>query len=234
MSFLRRKPAAAPPEPADWRPQAYSRGSFRSIKDPIIEPSWGGVRVIARVGHGPDGRVSVTLTDDDGVDATAEFDTTARALGEAALAEELILDGYLTIEPTQPSEGVGEAPLRGPSASAMVGHMFVGGRLARERGPAPGPRLDPERPIAFVAIDMLLIDGTRVVDLPLIERKRLLDGALAQGELVRITPYVRPPIGSFMATWRALGFRELVFKSANGRYHPDGQPGEWATAPMRR
>jgi ATP-dependent DNA ligase len=231
MPFLRRKPAAPPPEPPDWRPQAYSHGNFRSIKDPIIEPGWGGVRVMARVTPGAEGAVTVTLTDDDGLDATTEFEETARAIGEAALAEELILDGYLTIEPTQPSEGVGDTLARGPSTGRMVGHMFVGG-LSRED--APVPRLDPNRPIAFVAVDLLLIDGTGVVDLPLIERKRLLDGALAQGELVRITPYVRPPIGSLMATWHNLGFRVLVYKSANGRYHPDGQPGEWATAPMRR
>jgi ATP-dependent DNA ligase len=231
MPLLRRKPATRPPEPADWRPQAYSHGSFRSIKDPIIEPSWGGVRVIARVGREEDGSVTVTLTDDDGDDATAEFQSIAHAIGAAALADELILDGYLTIEPTQPSEGAGETIVQGPSTRRMVGHMFVG-NLAREQESVP--RLDPGRPIAFVAIDLLLIDGTSLVDVPLIERKRLLDGALAQGELVRITPYVRPPVGSFMATWHSLGFRELVFKSANGRYRPDGQPGEWATAPMRR
>ena len=40
------------------------------------------------------------------------------------------------------------------------------------------------------------IDGSRLLDLPLLERKRLLDGALEPSELVRITPFVRPPIGT--------------------------------------
>ena len=37
-------------------------------------------------------------------------------------------------------------------------------------------------------------------------------------------------IGSFALTWRALGFRELAFKPANGRYCPTGEPSDWATA----
>jgi len=68
-----------------------------------------------------------------------------------------------------------------------------------------------------VAVDLLSIDGSNLIDIPLLERKRLLDSASSR-RVVRITPYVRPPIGSFALTWRALGFQELAYKPANGRY----------------
>ena len=230
MPFLQRKAEPPLPAPADWRPQAFARRSFRDIDNPIVEPGWSGLRVIARVGRGPDGAATVTLTDEDGVDATNEFEAIARAIGQAALADELILDGYLTVEPTQPTEGLGEPVTMAPPRGQLVSRMFVGGRI---RMPEPERKLDPERPIAFVAVDLLLIDGTGLVDLPLVERKRLLDGALLVDELVRITPYVRTPIGSLASSWHAQGFRELVYKSANGRYHPTGHPGDWAVARIK-
>ena len=59
-----------------------------------------------------------------------------------------------------------------------------------------------------------------------------LDVTLKVGNLVRITPYVRPPIGSLALTWHALGFRELAFKAGNGRYIPTGEPSDWALAPI--
>jgi hypothetical protein len=42
-----------------------------------------------------------------------------------------------------------------------------------------------------------------------------------------VTPYVRPPLGSYAATWRGLGFAEVVYKSANSRYYPAGQNDDW-------
>ena len=37
--------------------------------------------------------------------------------------------------------------------------------------------------------------------------------SLEQEELVRITPFIRPPLGSFVATWRSAGFGGLAFGS---------------------
>jgi ATP-dependent DNA ligase len=109
---------------------------------------------------------------------------------------------------------------------------FVGvhprsGELAR-----PGRPPDSDRPVAFVAVDLLSIDGTSLIDVPLLERKRLLDGVLHQGELVRITPFVRPPGGTFIATWLASGLRGLAYKAANSRYLPGDRNDDWASAPM--
>jgi ATP-dependent DNA ligase len=112
----------------------------------------------------------------------------------------------------------------------MMAQMFVGDRVVQAT--AKKHHLDPDRPIAFVAVDLLSVEGTNLLDVPLLERKRLLDGALEAGEIVRITPFVRPPLGTFVATWRSLGFEDLAYKSANSRYHPSGSNEEWALVPM--
>jgi ATP-dependent DNA ligase len=231
MPPLRRKAdPALPTDPAEWRPQAFGNKGSRSIADPIIEPNWGGVRVLARVGRGPDGSPAVTLTDEDGLDSTAEFAEVAQAIAAAALTDELVLDGYLTVEPTQDTTGLDMRVMEPPTKGQFLTQMIVGGRF---RGPEPKRHLDPERPIAFVAVDLLLIDGSSLIDLPLLERKRLLDTALEAGNLVRITPFVRPPVGSLALTWHAQGFRELAYKPANGRYHPGGGQSDWVVVPIR-
>ena len=59
-------------------------------------------------------------------------------------------------------------------------------------------------------------------------------GSVAEGELVRWTPFVREPLGSFLASWRAQGFGALAYKSANSRYTPGIPNQAWATASIPR
>jgi len=226
MPFLRSR--AQPTVPAsvdDWRPQRYGRG-IRDVKDPIVEPSWGGVRVLARLEFG-----RIRFFDEDGVDCTEEFVGVADALAAAARSDDLILDGFLTVEPTQPSMGTRPAEPEAPGTGAMMANMLVGERVAGRR-PPQRRHLDTDQPIAFVAIDLLRIDDTQLVDLPLLERKRLLDGALSVGDLIRITPYIRPPVSTFATTWRGMGFEEIAYKGANSRYFPAGQNDDWSIAPI--
>lgn len=65
-------------------------------------------------------------------------------------------------------------------------------------------------------------------------RKRLLDSALAEGELVRRTMVGRPPLERWFARWRALGIEEVIVKAANGRYRPGAVSADWAVAPIPR
>jgi ATP-dependent DNA ligase len=191
------------------------------MRDPIIEPGWSGVRVLARFEDG-----HTVFSDEDGVDCTAEFARVAEAITAAALAGQLILDGFLTVEPTQLVAGTPTHEIEAPSSGQMMTQFIVGSHVAR--AVAPQRQLDPDRPIAFVAVDLLEIDGSPLLDVPLLERKRLLDGSLRQGELVRITPFVRPPIDSFLATWRGLGFQALAYKAPNSRYTPDAATDDWS------
>jgi bifunctional non-homologous end joining protein LigD len=218
--FQRKAQPDPPPDADDWRPQRFGRGGHRG-GDVIIEPGWGGVRVLARF----DG-ATTHFTDEEGIDCTPEFDEVAAAVTESVLAEELILDGYLTVEPTQVVTGKPLVEIEAPTAGQMMSQMLAGNRIARPA--APKRQLEPDRPIAFVAVDLLRLDGTPLLNVPLLERKRLLDGSLKPADRVRITPYIRPPIGSFMSTWRGLGFRELAYKAANSRYLPDVRNDDWS------
>jgi ATP-dependent DNA ligase len=188
------------------------------------------VRVIVRVGPTPEGSPAATVFDEDGADSTAEFAELAQAIASAADAAELVLDGYLTVEPTQITGTVGTDLVSTPTPSQVLQQFVVG---IRRHQSDPRPQLDPERPIAFVAVDLLLIDGQSLIDLPLLERKRLLETALKANAVVRITPYVRSPVGSLAMTWHAQGFRELVYKPANGRYRAAGEPSDWVVVPIR-
>jgi ATP-dependent DNA ligase len=222
--FRRADPPEPPPDPNDWRPQRFGHG-VRSMRDVIIEPSWGGVRALARF----DGS-HTRFVDDGGVDCTDEFAEVAEAVTAAARAGELIVDGFLTNEPTQVVAGKPLAEVQAPTSGQMMAGWIAGNRIARRAGPQR--RLDSDRPVAFVAVDLLSIDGTGLLDSPLLERKRLLDGALEPAELVRITPFVRPPIGSFIGTWRGMGFGALAYKVANGRYAPDARNDGWSIVQM--
>lgn len=225
MPIFGRKSAPEPPaNPDDWRPQRFGRG-FRAIREAIVEPSWEGVRVLARLSGG-----QTRFTDEEGVDCTDEFAAVASAVAAAALAGDFIVDGFLTVEATQIVAGRPMAGIQTPAKGQVMTQWIAGSRAVRSS--PPERHLDPERPIAFVAVDLLSIDGARLLDVPLLERKRILDGALAPTELVRITPFVQAPGGSFINTWRGLGFRELAYKAVNGRYTPDLRNNDWSILPM--
>jgi len=190
-----------------------------------VEPRWSGVRVLA---HFADRQA--TFVDEDGEDCTAEFADVATALSGAAGADDLILDGWLTVQATQPGSTDPDNGVDAPSAGAMMMQMMVGSRILRAS--PPKHRLDPNTPIAFVAIDLLRVDGTALLDVPLLERKRLLESCVRPEGLIRVTPFVRHPIGSFVATWRGMGFDGLVYKSANSRYLPGAANNDCTSVPM--
>ena len=47
----------------------------------------------------------------------------------------------------------------------------------------------------------------------------------SESDLVRRGAYVRPPIDTWVGSWRALGFNGLTYKAANSRYRPGRRQG---------
>jgi bifunctional non-homologous end joining protein LigD len=144
------------------------------------------------------------------------------------------LDGYLTHQATIAASAAGLGGVDVPSAGELTAQMFLGRRARRKELVAEADAIAAveyaDSPLAFVAVDLLEIDGTTLLDVPLLERKRLLESIVVQGELLRIGAYVRPPVDAWLGTWRSLGFFDVAYKAANGRYTP-GRPSEtWATA----
>ena len=206
------------------------------IADPVCEPLWGGRRVLVEVADG-----GVEIRGTDGV-AVEGYDALRAAIADAIYADELLIDGSLLPAPLRDTEGarirVGLDAVKTPTE--RVKHIFIGESPLtgkREalavaddaRVPAPG-----DEPAALVAADLLWIDGQSLLDVPLLERKRVLESAVDERELVRRSMVVRPPVETWFAQWRALGFEELTYKAANGRYRPGTLADDWTVIVMPR
>ncbi|MEZ0240719.1 MAG: hypothetical protein ACAH65_07980 [Chloroflexota bacterium] len=219
----------------DLRPMAFGRRQPRQIANPLCEPLWFGRRVLLEI-SGP----VVEIKDEAGEPMAGYDDLRAAALASGRAAE-LVADGYLLPAPLRDTVGIAiETGMDAiPTPSERGRRLFVGSagrkrREALENAEARRVAVPPTAPTAFVAVDLLWLDGQSLLDVPLQERKRLLDSALEEHELIRRTVVVRPPVEGWFAQWKALGFREIAFKAANSRYEPGAISRDWATAPIPR
>lgn len=220
---------------ATLRPQPFSGGNPRRILDPIVEPMWSGFRVLAAI-DGSD----VTLADEVGESLDGHGDVAA-ALAEAAEADGLVVDGFLTRLPDRDGSGVYVAMDDMPTSAQLASRPLLGIRRTRAQdvtrvmeAARAARTFGPDDVITFVAIDLLWLDGEFLVDVPLLERRRLLESVLTESDLVRRGVFVRPPIDAWVGSWRSVGFTELSFKAANSRYRPGTATDEWISIPMPR
>jgi ATP-dependent DNA ligase len=220
---------------ASLRPQPFGHGDPGRVADPLIEPLWTGVRALAAIDS--DG---VALANDVG-DPIEDLQAVAKALAEAALADGLILDGFLTKLAARDGSGVFVALDILPSASQMVSRPLIGIRPTRAEDALKAIEDDrearafgPDDTVRFVAIDLLWLEGESLLDVPLLERRRLLESVVIESDLVRRGVFVRPPIDAWLGSWRSLGFAGLSYKAANSRYRPGVPTTDWITIPMPR
>ena len=218
-------PGHHPADPLEWRPQ-LPRDKVRptEIADPIIEPRWGGRHVLVHfdvkrpTAHGGPW---LRLIDAAGEDATDAEPPVTAELAEAILAADAVVDGFLTDQATRSGEGASiVTDVRVPRFNVLMG-------LTAELDPHEIQGHDRGGRVAFVAVDLLRLDGQTLLDLPLLERKRLVDGLIRQGDLVRVSPYTRPPLRAWLLSWKSVGFEGAVLKAANSRYEPSSVSREW-------
>ncbi|MEA2650282.1 MAG: bifunctional non-ous end joining protein LigD [Chloroflexota bacterium] len=182
----------------------------------LFEPLWPGTRMVARAAGG---RVHVTdergepMADDDEMGEAPEI------LAAAILANEAVVDGIWTMQPF-----VGD----GSPARAWAETLAVEG-LAED---IPDP-LATERRRAFVAVDLVELEGEALHEVPFQERRRLLESVIDEGVRVRLSPVVKQPLAGWMVGWRANGFTHYIAKHMNSHYRPGERTQDWLKLSLR-
>ena len=208
---------------AEWRPQRPGPRRPKDIPEALVEPDWMGLRVLAVVGGGQ----AVFVHEGEAIVVPAEL---PEALLEAFTAFDALIEGRLTTKALQSDEGITlpEVPVERPSI--LIPKRIGGGkddpfvrvrdheRLARMEAPGVLAALVDGARHAFVATDLLWLDGTALDDIPLLERKRLLDTVLDETYLIRVGTYVLDTTLQTQVTWASMGFRDLHYRSRNSRY----------------
>ena len=181
----------------------------------LFEPLWPGTRMIARLAEG-----GVRLNDELGEPmADDEMAEAPEILAGAILADEAVVDGIWTMQPF-----VGD----GSPARAWADTLVTEG-LADE---IPDP-LETERRRAFVAVDLVELDGDPLHEIPFQERRRLLESVIDEGIRVRLSPIVKQPLAGWMVGWRANGFTHYIAKHMNSRYRPGERTEDWLKLSLR-
>lgn len=184
--------------------------------DWLFEPLWPGTRLLA---HASGGRVE--LTDETGArpgggDGLADAPD---VLAAAIMADRAIVDGVWTAQPF-----VGD----GSPARAWAETLEAEG-LANE---IPDP-LENERRRAFVALDLVELDGESLQAIPFQERRRLLESVIDEGIRVRLSPVVKQPLAGWLVGWRANGFTHYVAKHMNSHYRSGERTEDWLKLSLR-
>jgi ATP dependent DNA ligase domain len=221
---------------ADLRPQAYGRTRANRIEQPVVEPLWFGVRVIVA------GSADQVTIYDEGEPVPGQARIEARlARMLAHTANGVILDGYLTKQATSDELPAVMVSTTIPSAGQLASKVFIGirrdrhkERIARLEAEAAAQDLTDDAVVNLVLTDLLWLDGEWLLDVPLLERKRLLEAIIPGDDIVRAGPYVQPPYGTWIGSWRSQGFVGLTFKEANSRYAPGEIAADWATSDLPR
>lgn len=219
------RPAEASADPLDWRPMRPYRGrQSHDIRDPVVEPFWSGARVLCHVlpGSGESQGAGLRLIEDLGADVAPELPVLSAAILSSIVAIDAVIDGVISRQVGL--TGVGASPI------AEMRHrpaLITRSRTELDVLPRGADAEPADAPDGFIAFDLLRVDGTSLLDVPLLERKRLLESVVVPGPLVRTSLHVRPPIESWVATWKSVGLRGGILKAANSRYAPGGDSIEW-------
>jgi hypothetical protein len=211
------------------RPQAYGNGAPQKVRDPLVEPLWTGVRVLAAVDGG-----GATLVDADG-DRVEGMATVVEALSASIQADGVVFDGFLTKQTAHAAAAI-VWPDEMPSVGRLVGlrRNRAMDTMALKEEALAAHTFASEEAVSFVATDLLWLDDTSLLDVPLLERRRLLESVLVESDVVRVGAFIRPPIESWVSSWRSMGFSGLTYKAANSRYLPGEPNPDWVITGMPR
>jgi ATP-dependent DNA ligase len=173
----------------------------------MFEPTWGGLRALAYVGpadRAGTGRVRVVAERADEVDVTNQLPELA-GLSVRVAARSAILDGELVI--------VDNAGRADPSE--------LEARLAGGRG----------RPVAFLAFDLVHLDGRSLLGTPLTKRRQLLRKVLRPGDEVVAVPAIRTEGRALFDAAVGQGIAGITARQRSSPYLPGIRSRLWRFIP---
>jgi bifunctional non-homologous end joining protein LigD len=191
--------------------------------DWLYEIKWDGYRVEAVVQ--PKG---VRIWTRNHLDAATYFPDLAGPADWIA-AREAVVDG----------EVVALDPEGRPDFSLLQDRTGLRGlEAATGRRSPDGPRLTAKErtaiPLAYMVFDLLYLDGSSLLDVPLEERKRLLHRVMRPHPLVRYAAHVVGEGEAFIRAAADRGLEGVVAKRRASRYEPGTRSRDWLKIKLRR
>lgn len=171
----------------------------------IFEPWWGGMRALMSIGPSErPGDGEVRVIDPDGADRTDALPELAGTAVRLA-ARSAILDGELVVVDAD----------------------------GRADGPALERRLDGRsgRPVAFLAFDLLHLDGKSLLGQPLVKRREALKRVLRPGDEVVAVPAIATEGRALFDAIVAQGLAGMMARQRLGPYLPGIRSRLWRFIP---
>jgi bifunctional non-homologous end joining protein LigD len=173
----------------------------------LFEPSWGGERALVMIGPADlAGSGEVRVLDGVGRDLTAVLPELA-GLAVRVAARSAILDGELVVVD---AAGRADAP-----------------ELARRLGGSPG------RAAAFLAFDLLHLDGRSLLSQPLIRRREALRRVLRPGDEVVAVPAIATEGVALFEAAAAQGIAGILARQRSSPYLPGIRSRLWRFVAVR-
>jgi bifunctional non-homologous end joining protein LigD len=190
------------PELPDLRPMLP-----RPLSEPfdsdehVFEPWWGGMRALVFVGPADiPGSGDVRVVDADGVDRTAALPELAGTAVRIA-ARSAVLDGELVVV----------------DAAGRADPVELAERLAGRTG----------RPAAFLALDLLHLDGRSLLNQPLVRRREMLRKVLRPGDEVVAVPAIATEGRALFEAIVGQGLAGMMARQRQGPYLPGVRSRLW-------
>jgi len=217
--------AAMPQARPDFVPPMLATLADGAFDDPdwLFEVKWDGYRVQAVLGGG-----RIRLWTRRRVDASAYLPDLAGDI-DWIEADDAIVDGEVVALDADGRPSFGLLQERTGLAALEAATR------RRRRSTREGPPTDRASiPVAYVAFDLLHWNGSSLLDVPLLDRKRLLRSILRPHPIVRYASHVAGDGEAFMHAAAAQGLEGIVAKRAASPYRPGRRSEDWLKVKLRR
>jgi bifunctional non-homologous end joining protein LigD len=181
----------------------------------VYEVKWDGMRLVVTVEPGDDGEPRVRLTSANGNDATAAYPELG-GLGAALGVRSAVLDG----------EVVAFDDAGRPDFGRLQQRMHVADRRQAARRARAVPTV-------LLLFDLLALDGHDLCDLPLVDRRRLLEQLVQPGPHWQV-PAFHEDGEMLLAAAEERDLEGLVAKRRDSTYRPGSRTREWVKVKVRR